>query len=302
MTNVSNTKVRRYVATGIIYLALVASVLGFNVIRARTAPPAEPNAAPEAPTVSSTKPYFSLTTNRTYSPNEPARMWASYQNVDHLDFRIYRVKDPNKFFKQLDNPHQMGEEEKEELAKGYGARISLLERTRRVKLSFFSAVRNYVRDHLRKEHRATFNDKFRTDKEPTRTPLNVADYARVPLLNPDQKVKDWREKLPALENEYDSRSIPIGKMDPGVYLIEAVNNDLRAYSIAIVTNLTMVQKTTSDGQVVVFVVDRKTGAPRAGANVEVTNAKKTLATGTTDKTGVFKTERQTAGEHRRDTR
>ncbi|MGQ0761113.1 MAG: alpha-2-macroglobulin family protein [Acidobacteriota bacterium] len=286
----TNPQVRRYVATGIIYLALVASVLGFNVIRARTAPPAELNAAPEAPTVSSTKPYFSLTTNRTYSPNEPARMWASYQNVDHLDFRIYRVKDPNKFFKQLDNPHQMGEEEKEELAKGYGARISLLERTRRLKLSFFSAMKNYVRHHLRKEHRATFNEKFRTDKEPTRTPLNVADYARVPLLNPDQKVKDWREKLPALENEYDSRSIPIGKMDPGVYLIEAVNNDLRAYSIAIVTNLTMVQKTTSDGQVVVFVVDRKTGAPRAGANVEITNAKKTLATGTTDKTGVFKTE------------
>ena len=36
-----------------------------------------------------------------------------------------------------------------------------------------------------------------------RTPLNVADYARVPLLNPDQKVKDWREKLPALEHEYE---------------------------------------------------------------------------------------------------
>src|SRR5215210_6633594 len=96
----TSPRVRRYVATGIIYLALVASVLGFNVIRARTAPPAEPNAAPEPPTVSSTKPYFSLTTNRTYSPNEPARLWASYQNVDHLDFRIYRVKDPNKFFKQ----------------------------------------------------------------------------------------------------------------------------------------------------------------------------------------------------------
>src|SRR5687767_1262362 len=127
MKNVSNTKVRRYVATGIIYLALVASVLGFNVIRARTAPPVEPNAAPETPTVSSTKPYFSLTTNRTYSPNEPARMWASYQNVDHLDFRIYRVKDPNKFFKQLDNPHQMGDEEKEELAKEIG-RASCRER------------------------------------------------------------------------------------------------------------------------------------------------------------------------------
>ena len=161
----SNTKIRRYLATGIIYLALVASVLGFNVIRARTAPPAAASAAAaEAPAVASTKPYFSLTTNRTYSPNEPARLWASYQNVDHLDFRIYRVKDPNKFFKQLDNPHQMGEEEKEEIAQGYGARISLLERTQRLKTSLFSAVKNYVRTHLRKQHRETFNQKFR--KEP----------------------------------------------------------------------------------------------------------------------------------------
>ncbi|HEY3102452.1 MAG TPA: MG2 domain-containing protein [Pyrinomonadaceae bacterium] len=287
----SNTRVRRYVATGIIYFALVASVFGFNIIRARSAKPAETAAAqPETPTISSTKPYFSLTTNRTYSPNESARLWASYQNVDYLDFRVYRVKDPNKFFKQLDNPHEMGEQEKEQLSKGYGTRVSLLERTHRLKTSIFSAVKNYVRDHLLSGHRAAFNEKFRKEKEPTRTPLNVADYARVPLLNPDQKVKDWRERLPALENEYDSRTIPIGKMDPGVYLIEGVNGDLRAYSIAVVTSLTMVQKTTGDGQVVVYVVDRKTGAPREGADVEVTNAKKTLATGKTDKSGVFKTE------------
>jgi alpha-2-macroglobulin len=287
----THSKTRRYVATGIIYLALVASVFGFNVIRAKSAKPAETAATqPEAPTVASTKPYFSLTTNRTYSPNESARLWASYQNVDYLDFRVYRVKDPNKFFKQLDDPHQMGEEEKAALSKGYGARLSLLERTHRFKLSIFSAVKDYVRDHLLAGHRATFNEKFRKEKEATRTPLNVADYARVPLLNPDQKVKDWREKLPALENEYDSRTILIGKMDPGVYLIEGVNGDLRAYSIAIVTSLTMVQKSTSDGQILVYVVDRKTGAPREGADIEVTGAKNTLATGKTDKSGVFKTE------------
>ena len=178
---------------------------------------------------------------------------------------------------------------KKELAKG-SARDFAARAHAAFELSFFSSDEELRARPSAERASRDLQRKFRTDKEPTRTPLNVADYARVPLLNPDQKVKDWREKLPALENEYDSRTIPIGKMDPGVYLIEAVNNDLRAYSIAIVTNLTMVQKTTSDGQVVVFVVDRKTGAPRAGANVEITNAKKTLATGTTDKTGVFKTE------------
>lgn len=288
---VSDNKPRmgRYLATAAIYLAVVASVFGFNVLRSRAARPAAEAPAP-APAIVSSKPYFSLTTNRSYSPNESARMWASYQNVDYLDFRVYRVKDPSKFFKQLDDPHQMGEKEKEAVSQGYGSRVSILERTHRLKTSLFTAVRDFVRTNLLKEHRETFNQKFRKEPAAEQTPLNVADYARVPLLNPDQKVKDWREKLPPLENEYDSRMVSLGKQEPGVYLVEAVNGDLRAYSIAIVTNLTMIEKTTKDGQVVVYVVDRKTGAPHAGVNVEVSRAKATLANGTTDKTGVFKAE------------
>lgn len=288
----NNSRLRRYVVTAAIYLALAASVFGFNVIRSRTfAPPTVQLVQPEKPSISSTKPYFSLTTNRTYSANESARLWASYQNVEYLDFRVYHIKDPSKFFKQLDDPHQMGEKEKEQVSQGYGVRVSLLERAHSLKLSLFSAVKDYVRTHLLKQHREVFNQKFRKEEEPTRTPLNIAtDYAQVPLLNPEQKVKDWREKLPALEHEYDSRMIPLGKVNPGVYLIEAVNGNLRAYSMAIVTNLTMIEKTTKDGQVLVFVVDRKTGAPHEGVSVEVSRAKQTLATGSTDKTGVFKTE------------
>src|SRR5438477_8862919 len=155
----TSPRVRRYIVTGIVYLALVASVFGFNIIRSRAIPAsAAPAAEAETPTVASTKPYFSLTTNRTYSPNESARLWASYQNIDYLDFRVYRVKDPNRFFKQLDDPHEMGEKEKEQIAQGYGARVSLLERTHRLKISIFSAVKDYVRTHLLKDHRATFNE------------------------------------------------------------------------------------------------------------------------------------------------
>ena len=284
-----NQTLRRILPTAAIYLAIVASALGFNVFRSRAARAAQPQPAQPETTVGSA-PYFSLTTNRTYSPNETARLWASYQNVDYLDIRVYRVKDPSKFFKQLDDPHQMGEKEKEAAAQGYGGRVSLLDRTHRFKISIFAAIKDYVRAQLQRAHREIFNQKFRKETEPTRTPLNVADYARVPLLNPDQKVSDWRENLPALDNEYDSRMISLGHREPGVYLIEGVNGGKRAYSIAIVTNLTMVQKTTKDGQVLVYVVDRKSGAPHEGVSVEITRARTTLANGTTDKTGMFKTE------------
>ena len=70
----NNQPLRRYLATAAIYLALVASVFGFNVIRSRAARAAAQPSQPETPTVVSTKPYFSLTTNRTYSPNESARL------------------------------------------------------------------------------------------------------------------------------------------------------------------------------------------------------------------------------------
>ena len=35
----ANPRVRRYLATGIVYLALVASVFGFNIIRHKPRPP-----------------------------------------------------------------------------------------------------------------------------------------------------------------------------------------------------------------------------------------------------------------------
>ena len=72
----NNQRLRRYLATGVIYLAVAASVFGFNVIRSRAARQAAQPAQPDQPTVVSTAPYFSLTTNRTYSPNETARLWA----------------------------------------------------------------------------------------------------------------------------------------------------------------------------------------------------------------------------------
>src|SRR4030095_2988755 len=155
----TSSKAGRYLVTAAVYWALVASVFGFNIIRSRTTPAATAIAPePEAPKIASTKPYFALTTNKTYSPNESARLWASYQNIDYLDFRVYRIKEPTKFFKQLEDPHEMGEKEKQQIAQGYGAHVSLLEKTHRLKLSLFGWVKDYVRTHLGKDHRATFNE------------------------------------------------------------------------------------------------------------------------------------------------
>ena len=87
---------------------------------------------------------------------------------------------------------------------------------RNLKRWAFGGIQAFVRGQLQHDSRSAFNQKFRKEADPIRTPLNVSDYARVPLLNPDMLVSSWREPLPPLENEYDQRMIPLGKKTPGI--------------------------------------------------------------------------------------
>src|SRR5882672_5551784 len=287
-----NSRSYRVLTASLIYLVAIAGALTIATLRSRAKAKTEANPAPaymEIKTRPSSKPFFSLSTHRTYGTGDNARLWVDYQGVDHLDFRVYQVKDPRKFFTDLKNPHQMGEREEQEVASSLPHRKSFLEKVRDFKRWAYSGVKGFVRAQLQRDSREAFNQKFRKEADPIRTPLNVSDYARVPLLNPDLLVSSWREPLPPLENEYDQRMVPLGKKPPGVYLVEAVENDLRAYTVVVVTDLTMIDKTTRDGELLVYTVDRKTGEPRPGAQIEVVKDKKTVASGVTDNQGILRT-------------
>src|SRR5215813_6104978 len=284
-------KLRNQFTVVVVYIAVIVSTVALATLRnqvsgAQTAP-AAPAASPQpSPTV---KPRFSLSTSRTYGGDEKARIYIAYQGVDSLDFRVYQVKDPFRFFRQLNSPHQMGEEDRADVAEVAATverKPSFLERLRSFKSSVYRGFKNYFRGQLRRESRAAFNDKFRSGE---RLPLNEADYARVPLLNSDQVTLRgaWRQVLTATESEYDTRMVPLNKLDPGLYLIEALNGALRAYTVMVVTDLTMINKTTRDGRMLVYAVDRKSGEPRADVQVEVVKGKKVVATGKTDGNGVL---------------
>src|SRR6202011_4563903 len=58
----------------------------------------------------------------------------------------------------------------------------------------------------------------------------------------------------------------IGVQDKGVYLVEAVKGELRAYTILIVSDAVMLTK-TAKGRIVNLVMDRNTGEPIAGAKI-----------------------------------
>src|SRR5262247_3788379 len=222
-------KLRNQFTVVVVYLAVIVSTVALATLRsqvrgAQTAP-AAPAASPQpSPTV---RPRFSLSTSRTYGADEKARVYIAYQGVDTLDFRVYQVKDPFRFFRQLNSPHQMGEEDRADVAEVAATverKPSILERLRSFKSSVSRAVTNYFRGQLRRDSRTAFNDKFRSGEQ---LPLNVSDFARVPLLNPDQLVGKWKQVLDPTAGEYDTRMITLGnKPQPaGVYLIEAVNGD-----------------------------------------------------------------------------
>src|SRR5262249_4603206 len=236
-----------------------------------------------------TTPFFSLSTTRTFGTSENPRLWLDHRNVDSLDFRVYRINDPSRFFAQLSNPHQIGEDEREQVATNFSTRRSLLERIRAVKVWAYFGIRNYYREQLKHDTRRTFNQKFRDIDPSKRVPLNVADYPRVPLLNSNQLVTSWREQLPRLENQYDQRSIPLGKRESGVYLVEAIGGELRAYTIVVVTDLAMVEKLSPSGDLLVYAVDRKSGKPRADTRVEIVRERSTMASGRTNSDGFFRT-------------
>jgi len=61
-------------------------------------------AQPDADTQS----WFSLTSQRTYLPGEKPEISINAHNVNQLEFRVYRVNNPVKFFSQMQELHNFG--------------------------------------------------------------------------------------------------------------------------------------------------------------------------------------------------
>ncbi len=93
---------------------------------------------------------------------------------------------------------------------------------------------------------------------------------------------------PALVSE--TQELPIdnangGGLDAGVYLIEATDGTYKAYTVAIVTKIAVVERTV-DGKAFLFVADRKTGAPVGQADVVLWGDQKLQSSGKTGSDGL----------------
>jgi hypothetical protein len=205
---------------------------------------------------------FSLSTTRTYAPGESVKIHLYARNVPALEFRVYKVRDAEKFFAGLKDLHSFG-------AQSSSPDEQIDERTWIERLHDFKAdlwwrVRHFFRGQFNDDARDSFRESQAKLGKRSQV-VGATEFAQIPLLNESQLVARWKLVTPpAIVSE--TQQLPIDGLAAGVYLIEATDGTYKAYTVAIVTSIAVVER-EGNGHADLYVADRETGAPIASAEV-----------------------------------
>jgi len=242
---------------------------------------------------------FSLSTNKTFLPGETVSVNLYANGVEALEYRVYKVNDPVKFFERLASTRNFGSSQNDTPEEIDAP--TALERFHDWKRELRLDIRNFIREQYSYEVREKRREQQQAGKPASPAPSPAASataFAQVPLLNNKQLVARWRREIP--RRFYSgAEPLPIPPGQKGVYLVEATNGELRAFTIAIVSELGVITK-SAPGQILAFVADKRTGAPVPSAQVILWADKKELNRLPSDSNGLA--ESSMAGEHFEDIR
>jgi uncharacterized protein YfaS (alpha-2-macroglobulin family) len=205
---------------------------------------------------------FSLSTNRTFAPGESVKIQLFARNVPALEFRVYKVKNAEKFFAGLKDVHSFG-------VKSYSPSEDIdqetwIERLHDFKVNLWTTVRRFFRGQFTDEARDSFRENQAKLGKRSQV-VGATEFAQIPLLNDSQLVARWKLVTPpAIVSE--TQQLPIDGLAAGVYLIEATDGTYKAYTVAIVTSIAVVER-SNGAETSLYVADRKTGAPVGSADV-----------------------------------
>src|ERR1017187_5310277 len=207
------------------------------------------------------EPYFSLSSTRTFGAGGKPSVALNAWNVADLEFRVYRINDPVQFFEQLESAHEFGGR-----APRPPHQRTLLERIHEWKHGLRTSIRRGLRNQFTESPSAHLGNAVAGGSKPATAPATGGtQYAEAPVLNAQQLVLTFH-LAPKSHNRWESQNVDVGVKDRGVYLVEAVRGELRAYTILMVSDLVMVTK-TGNGRIVNFLADRNTGEPVRGAQL-----------------------------------
>ena len=238
--------------------------------------------APLAAQDTDTESWFSLSTQKTFLPGEKPEIAVNTHNVKDLEFRVYRVNNPVKFFSQMQELHNFG---------GQGPAMpkqahTWLERFHAWKHRIWAWIRDFIRAQFSEDSRHSIRLWQMGEGEQAKGP-KVEGFAQVPVLNQQQVVSVWKWTVPAHER-WESVTVAVPVTDKGVYLVEATDGKLRAYTIVVITDIAIITK-AGTGRLMSFVVDRRSGDPVAGIPVKVWIDQKEIASKPTDQQGLADT-------------
>lgn len=238
---------------------------------------------------------FNLSTNRTFSPDVKPSIHLYTHDVDELEFRIYRVNDPEKFLAGLSDLHSFDN------GASWGPwdqidQKTWLERFHDWKHHLWFLVRQFFRQQFSLETRDAFRAKQASIAHRSRI-VGVAQFAQIPLLNDKQLVARWRQEVPPTYIS-DSQDLPIDPLPAGFYLIEATDGHYKAYTVLMVSRMALITR-TSAGSVLAYLVDRRSGAPIGHAQVKLGLGASEQASAETDADGIAELH-ATASKEQRD--
>ena len=210
--------------------------------------------------------YFSLSTEGPVRAGGTVPVRVSAQGVDTLEFRLYRVNDPVKFFETLSDAHSAGQ-----AARRRPKAVTPIEKFDEWRRNVRAAIRDLGRAQFgpgqRREIRAFLNPPVKAPAKAPSAKGVATEYAQTPLLNPQQVVRVWKQPVKA-KTKWDSVTVPVQLSQKGLYLLEATDGRLQAYTILSVTDLALLTK-AEPGRVLVRVVDRGKGAPVDGVSLRL---------------------------------
>jgi len=230
--------------------------------------------------------FFSVNSNRSWAPgqNPAIDVWA--QNQKLLEFRIYKVKDPVKFFSELRDTHSFG---------GRAPQVphtqTLIEKFHHWKYRIFASIRDFFRYQFTANNRETIR-KWRAGRRAPAAPTpggpSVDTFAQIPLINRDQLVATFRQSFSESKERWQSQQVSLPISEKGTYLVEVTDGKLRAYTIVMISGMAIITK-TAPGHILAFAAERGSGAPIAGATVRFWSKGAQLAQQQTDASGLAET-------------
>ena len=250
---------------------------------------------------------FFLLTESSFGSGEIAQVrleaperWEPLTEYPEADLVIYRVPDPLSFLKTQKNLHRIqvkGDYRGEGLSNAL--RYVWDSAYKKSRLAWQRIFSETIRARVVAEApilKQTPPHSYATafENHPQFKPLSgfqqVARF-RYPLwaakpLEPPKGIEMAGSSSEFIVSSHGNRMIPLGKLQPGLYLVEAMIGHYRATTLVFVTDTVAITKTAHD-QLLVWTADRMTGAPRPAAKILLTDGAGVLESGVTDGDGVL---------------